>query len=479
MRPILLLFVGLLGTIPLSAYASLHISEVAWMGSTVSANHEWIELANSSDLSVSVDGYTLTDGASLSITLAGSIPGGGYGVLERTSDESAPGTALLVYTGALVNTGTTLTLRDGQGAIVDQVVGGENWSSIGGDNVTKDTAQYSGSAWITAPATPGRVNATVGTLPSTTPTPTSTAPPRSGSSVLLPRADKKTAPLTLANTALLLTISAPDVVYVGQKTSFSVQGEGPHRVVLDSLQFAWNFGNFSTSSGRVVTHRFAEPGEYVVTVAGSYGRHAQVARHTITVLPVMLTLTLSPEGNVMLHNNAPYEMLIGEYEISTGATTVTVPPHTVLLPRATIAIPDTLVSARTNQPVVVRNPHGAVVATSEVIPEEFTDEDINRAEAMPVTVFTEGTVMPSTVYETDVVDSSVKPTISELPTTTQHLVVPVLAAEKNPHTTTTLTFADRALWGFVLILLIALGALMLTRTPRPTQTMIVDHTQRE
>ena len=94
----------------------------------------------------------------LSINLTGVISPGAFAVLERTSDDSAPGSAFLIYTGALVNTGATLTLRDASGVIVDQVAGGENWQDIGGDNVTKETAQYTTAGWVTDVPTPGSAN---------------------------------------------------------------------------------------------------------------------------------------------------------------------------------------------------------------------------------------------------------------------------------------------------------------------------------
>ena len=84
------------------------------MGSGTSANHEWIELYNSGE-AVDVAGWVLSDGMNLSINLTGIISAGDYAVLERTSDDSAPGIAFLIYTGALVNTGATLTLQDSSG----------------------------------------------------------------------------------------------------------------------------------------------------------------------------------------------------------------------------------------------------------------------------------------------------------------------------------------------------------------------------
>ena len=110
--------------LPARTSAAVIVSEVAWMGNAVSANDEWIELQNTDSSTVSLDGWTLTDGVSLDIPLVGSIAPSSYVVLERTDETSAPGTAFLIYTGALSNTGSTLTLKRSDGGIEDLVAGG-------------------------------------------------------------------------------------------------------------------------------------------------------------------------------------------------------------------------------------------------------------------------------------------------------------------------------------------------------------------
>lgn len=147
--------------LPAFARAAVMINEIAWMGTAVSANAEWMELYNSGDASVDLTGWHLiAANGSPSIALAGSIDADGYFLLERTSDASVPDvTADQIYTGALVNTGTTLTLTDSSGNVVDQVIGGANWANVGGDNASKETAQRTSSGWETAIATPRAMNA--------------------------------------------------------------------------------------------------------------------------------------------------------------------------------------------------------------------------------------------------------------------------------------------------------------------------------
>ncbi len=117
------------------------INEIAWMGTVNSVNDEWIELYNQTNQSIDLMGWTLTavDGQP-KINLIGSIAPGGYFLLERTSDDSAPGvTADQVYTGALGNGGEILELRDKDNNLIDKIDASLGWPA--GDNTTKATME--------------------------------------------------------------------------------------------------------------------------------------------------------------------------------------------------------------------------------------------------------------------------------------------------------------------------------------------------
>ncbi len=134
------------------------VSEIAWMGTTTSYNDEWLELYNNTDSTISLDGWTLkaTDD-SPDIQLSGTIPAGGYYLLERTDDTSVSEvSADLIYTGALSNSGETLELRDSDQNLIDNI---DAWYA--GDNDTKATmarqdttaSGTSSSNWYTSTAT--------------------------------------------------------------------------------------------------------------------------------------------------------------------------------------------------------------------------------------------------------------------------------------------------------------------------------------
>lgn len=347
------LFISLASLGPVQTYAAVVINEIAWMGDKESANNEWIELYNTDSGSVSVDGWSLTDSASIEVNLSGTISGHSYEVLERTDDDSAPGSAFLVYTGALSNSGGTLKLKRADGGIEDQVSGGDNWDTIGGDNVTKETAQYTTAGWITAEATPGTANAIEDSGEEETEEATGPSGFSKGTIV-------KRGKLELPDTSLLMEIKASDIAFVNQLVEFTVEPSGIGNTLLESLKYEWNFGDLVTGSGRDIKHIYKYPGEYVVYVRGKYARHDELARHEIIVLPVTFSITTASDGAVQIHNEAKYEVDLSGYQVK-GEKTVTLPPHTVLLPNKTLTIAPEQLST-TGAPAVLLDQAGSIAA---------------------------------------------------------------------------------------------------------------------
>lgn len=121
------------------------INEIAWMGTNVSANDEWIELYNNSSNNINLEGWVLkSEDGTPEIKLTGAIPANGFFLLERTDDETLPGiSADQIYKGALGNNGENLKLFDNSGNLVDQVNCSSGWFS--GDNETKQTMERKNS----------------------------------------------------------------------------------------------------------------------------------------------------------------------------------------------------------------------------------------------------------------------------------------------------------------------------------------------
>ncbi len=336
--PVITIFIS----VPVSALAAVTINEVAWMGGPDSANYEWIELYNSGSEAVNVDGWTLIDGMNLNISLTGTIAASSYAVLERSSDETVKGTAFLIYTGALVNTGATLVLKTASGGIADQVAGGENWQNIGGDNTTKETAQYTTKGWVTDTPTPGTAN---GGGRVVVPDPvikaeTTTVKTNSVSKTVTAASAEKARSVSLGTgkkTVLSLTADMQDVAYVNQTIPFSVESSGIGDTIINSLVYTWNFGDTYLATGKEVKHTYAYPGTYVITLNAHYAESDETIRREITILPVTFSITKNELGDIQIQNDSPYDVDMSGYLLR-GDKEIIFPAKTIILPRSTITV---------------------------------------------------------------------------------------------------------------------------------------------
>lgn len=144
-------------TFAASSVRSIIINEVAWAGTTSSlTGDEWIELYNSTNASINITGWTLraADGTP-TITLNGTIPAGGYFLLERDDDNTVSDIlADQIYIGELSNSGEALTLRDAANKVIDTANGnGGGWpkgsSSTYGTMERVSTSTENDSSWNT------------------------------------------------------------------------------------------------------------------------------------------------------------------------------------------------------------------------------------------------------------------------------------------------------------------------------------------
>jgi len=120
-------------TVPLS------ISEIAWMGTSLSFSDEWIELYNPKSDPLSLEGWLLRFGEK-EILLEGVIPPLSFFLLERTDDNAVPEKkADQIYSGSLGNKGEKMQIIDPFQNIVEEVDCSEGW--FAGENSGKLTME--------------------------------------------------------------------------------------------------------------------------------------------------------------------------------------------------------------------------------------------------------------------------------------------------------------------------------------------------
>jgi hypothetical protein len=198
--------------LPCGAQADVKINEVAWMGTAASQYSEWIELYNNGTQDISLAGWKLyKTGNTLLFTLSKSITAGGYLLIERTTasaPDAVPGVTDESGTfggGGLRNTGEDLLLTDKEGTAIDTLSFASGWPA--GDAKTKDTMQWDGQKWITAPGTPDAANATEVVAPVVSTTDTS------GTNTSSSTTTTETTPVT-SSTVVPVTTTATSITTV-------------------------------------------------------------------------------------------------------------------------------------------------------------------------------------------------------------------------------------------------------------------------
>ncbi|MFA5087000.1 MAG: lamin tail domain-containing protein [Candidatus Paceibacterota bacterium] len=129
------LFIGMLPLSPaLAGDFSIIINEICWMGSDKKTSDEWIELYNNAPSVVSINNWLLKiDGAE--IKLKGEIPSQGYYLISRNKNIGAD----LIFTKALKNTGSKISLWDDNKNLIEEMDWSKGWPA--GDNKTKQTME--------------------------------------------------------------------------------------------------------------------------------------------------------------------------------------------------------------------------------------------------------------------------------------------------------------------------------------------------
>lgn len=323
--------------LPAMTHAEVIFSEIAWMGTATDANDEWIEIYNFSSTPQNLSGWALTDGNTLNIVLSGTMPPHGVFVLERTDDNTLPSiTADIIYTGALSNSGATLTIKDAGGTIIDQVVGGENWEKIGGSNELKYTPQLTMSGtWVTGTPTPGAPNIEENELPDEAELASKSRTKSGGGGPVKVKPRTVSAPM---EQDLVLSLSAPEVAYVHEEVVLEPLPEGVGTVTENSLKYYWNFGDLSTATGKRQVHRYKYPGEYTIAVAAEFGEQKAEVLHEIRILPTSLSMTENERGDVILKNNGTQEMDLHNFTIR-GIEAFTFPRLSILKGGGTLMVP--------------------------------------------------------------------------------------------------------------------------------------------
>ncbi len=367
---------------PASLHAALFINEITWMGTALSASDEWIELFNNGADSVSLSGWSLkADDGDPVITLSGSVPAGGYFLLERTDDGSVPDVpADQIYSGGLGNTGETFTLRNGT-TVIDTVTGGTNWETVGGNNTTKDTPQrQEDGAWITGVPTPRAINSTVDTGAGSS----GSSSPGSSSGGNKPKTSGGYRQDVFAYAGEDMTVA------VGADTYFEGFGVDAVNKRLSAAQYAWSFGDGTHGKGKEIRHVYHEGGMYIVTLSVLSGSQRSKDTLVVSAVPADVSITdvaWGEGGFIEIENKGSNDINLAGWKLFAGVRERLRKKDIFIFPKDTILVAgnsirfsarDTDISLAPGMPVIVQYPNGE----SDVVYHSDKTEDAEKMKSV-------------------------------------------------------------------------------------------------
>lgn len=311
------------------AAANVVINEIAWMGTNVSANDEWIELENTGTEVADLTGWRLeaADGQP-SIALSGSIGAAGYFLLERTNDETVPGIAAdVIYTGALSNSGEKLALKNAAGTLVDSIDAVNGWPA--GNNTTKETMQrLSAGGWITAAATPRAANER-GSSTSAFKIEPQTSPPT---------ASPLSAPLYEPKQSFTVNAGGDIKTVVGAEVRFQGAAYGLDGKLLDdtsgNVRYLWNFGDGAFFEGKNTNHIYRYPGTYRAALQVSSGQTSGSGAVEVTVGESNIAISEIAGVWIELMNEGAATVDVSAWQIRSDTGAYALPARTLIGPGA-------------------------------------------------------------------------------------------------------------------------------------------------
>jgi len=339
------LFIAFLFFAPSFVFASVRINEIAWMGDSLSSDHEWVELYNDDDTPQDLTGWkftgtTDTDGdikEKFSISVSGTISGNGYFLVEnkRSKNDTAPylSSDFASVSFSLINSGEILRLIKADGTISDEVKSPFKTKWEKGDNTSKETMQRNGSGWITALATPKAENKNIDTDAIKASTDETLEDPVNESSTLSDTSAHMS-PLSLSDFSqkqeVYISAGRDRIVSVGSPVIFEAYAIDEKGSKVKDISSVWSFGDGSQSGGMKVLHTYKYPGDYAVILNASAGGNEAVSRSKVRIFSPKISLEAEDDGAISLENTSEYEVNIGSWKIVGGTASFVFSPDTII-----------------------------------------------------------------------------------------------------------------------------------------------------
>ena len=312
-------------------YASDIIINEFVSNSLVSGDDEWVELLNTGEVDIFLDGWMIKDGNSDTkddISLSGILSANGILVFNHKD-------------GWLNDGGDLISLYDGLN-LIDQVVYGV------GKDLTAPTAGKSGAlisgVWETnQEPTKGTQNSSS----SSTPPPSDNSGSSSSSSD--PTTTPEPKPKVIQNPTMKVKILANTLTFTGQilEIKANVFGYSNENVVLGRV--SWNFGDGGSfeqiNNFEKFSHIYYYPGEYILFLeyySNSFSKDPEaVSKMVIKVLSTSVSISKVGDAKdffIELSNNASSDIDISSWVINTNGKTFILPKNSIIMSKKQMII---------------------------------------------------------------------------------------------------------------------------------------------
>lgn len=369
-------------TLPFCSQASVYINEIGWQGTENSSFEEWVEIYNDGE-ETSLEGWGLYEagGDTLVISLAGTISGGEYFLVCRTT------ASMLNPLGGICNTtgtfsgsgfnnttGEYLVLKNNSGEQVDSVDASSGWDDL--EDSTPRTYSYFNGDWKPGEPTPKSENISLETEEeSLGDAGEEDGDEEKSESTKSSTATKKQAPPKPKEPKA--EIQSSSYGFVGVPISIKSYITDTDGSETRKGLYVWNMGDGTVlykAKKEEFQYTYQYPGEYVVSLSysqGAFGRDPKEIKpllydeQVVNITDKTLTFeTLHHDGSVTLKNNSSQVLPVENWKLSDGSVAFTIPQKTMVRAGKTITFPSRVTYLK-NAPVYLFNPSGEFVDSSE------------------------------------------------------------------------------------------------------------------
>ncbi|MEX2369311.1 MAG: lamin tail domain-containing protein, partial [Candidatus Paceibacterota bacterium] len=329
---------------PGSLYAAdLEITEVMYNPEGLDADHEWLEIHNTSGSGIDLSEWKFREGGSnhiiKSVDAGLFLPAGERAVITRDPDAFANRYSIsaLIITGSfgsgLHNDEESLGLVNSDGDVVDIVT----YKSTYGADGDGDSLQRAGSSWIAASPTPGKENKSASNQSSADNDDNDSSTSRNTDwnfiSSRTAGADKE------SGESISITAGRDINGWVGIPVELkgAVEGAG------DPSDFTaqWSLGNGDTRAGLSTSYTYGYPGKYLATFSVTADDETLSDQLVVDIRAIKLALEAESgsDGYVKIHNETPRRFDLSGWRLVSGGEEFVLPEYSAALAHGELIVP--------------------------------------------------------------------------------------------------------------------------------------------